>query len=483
MGSSSVIVVLGASGNLAAKKLHRRGTLDEKFKLIGFDLTPMNQDEFNCHMESCVDPSSPKLKDDFVTFSKRCSYITLNKDAGDDSFVELNKRMESFIEANEVQNRHFYMALPPNVYVAVSEQLRRNCYSDKGNCQIIIEKPFGHDLESSLDLHRKLEPNWKESEIFRIDHYLGKEMVKNLLTLRSVWTKRQQISMTETIGTEGRGGYFDDVGIIRDVMQNRLFAPALVTDDDCLTALDLMQLLALTTMERPGSFDAEDLRQEKARVLRLVPPLDIKNTMIGQFCESVDGRNPGYEDDDSVPQGSRCATFCASVAYVKNARWEGVPFILKSGKALDESKTEIRIQLKDTTDAMLRDTAHNQLIIRIQPDEAVRLKMNTKLPGLGLQTVATELDLTYQRTVSNPDIPEAYESLLLDAFSGDYSDSVSEQELEATWKIFTPLLHHLEGHEEIMPAKYTYGSEGPDRLEGFVASYQYRSVESEGQVV
>ncbi|KAL9020549.1 MAG: hypothetical protein Q9185_002227 [Variospora sp. 1 TL-2023] len=354
-------------------------------------------------MESCVDPSSPALKDDFVLFSKRCSYITLNKDAGDDSFVELNKRMESFIEANEVQNRHFYMALPPNVYVAVSEQLRRNCYSDKGNCQIII-------------------------------------------------------SMTETIGTEGRGGYFDDVGIIRDVMQNRLFAPALVTDDDCLTALDLMQLLALTTMERPGSFDAKDLRQEKARVLRLVPPLDIKNTMIGQFCESVDGRNPGYKDDDSVPQGSRCATFCASVAYVKNARWEGVPFILKSGKALDESKTEIRIQLKDTTDAMLRDTAHNQLIIRIQPNEAIRLKMNTKLPGLGLQTIATELDLTYQRTVSNPDIPEAYESLLLDAFSGDYSDSVSEQELEATWKIFTPLLHHLEGHEEIMPAKYTYGT-------------------------
>ncbi|KAL8991343.1 MAG: hypothetical protein Q9177_000216 [Variospora cf. flavescens] len=138
MGSSSVIVILGASGNLAAKKLYRRGTLDEKFKLIGFDLTPMNQDEFNRHMESCVDPSSPELKDDFVTFSKRCSYITLNKDAGDDSFVELNKRMESFIEANEVQNRHFYMALPPNVYVAVSEQLRRNCYSDKGNCQIIV---------------------------------------------------------------------------------------------------------------------------------------------------------------------------------------------------------------------------------------------------------------------------------------------------------------------------------------------------------
>ncbi|KAL9059414.1 MAG: hypothetical protein Q9206_001487 [Seirophora lacunosa] len=184
MGRSSVVVILGASGNLAAKKLHRRGSLDERLKVIGFDLTPMSEDEFDQHMESCVEPSSPELKKDFKTFCERCSYITLDKNAGDDSFVELNERMETFIEADEAQNRHFYMALPPNIYTAVSEQLRRNCYSDKGDCQIIIEKPFGKDLESSLDLHRELEPNWKESEIFRIDHYLGKEMVKNLLTLR-----------------------------------------------------------------------------------------------------------------------------------------------------------------------------------------------------------------------------------------------------------------------------------------------------------
>ncbi|KAL9014354.1 MAG: hypothetical protein Q9173_000997 [Seirophora scorigena] len=451
MARSSVVVILGASGNLAAKKLHRRGSLDERLKVIGFDLTPMSQNEFNQHMESCVDPSSPELKDDFKAFCERCSYITLDKNAGDDSFVDLNKRMENFIEADEAQNRHFYMALPPNIYTAVSEQLRRNCYSDKGDCQIIIEKPFGKDLESSLDLRKELEPNWKESEIFRIDHYLGKEM----------------ISMTEAIGTEGRGSYFDDVGIIRDVMQNRLSAQALVTETYGLMVPDLMQLLALTTMERPGSFDAEDLRQEKtsskmieARVLRLVPSLDIENTIIGQYSKSVDGQKPGYKDDESVPKDSRCATFCASVAYVKNARWYVRRYLSPSDLALDESKTEIRIQLKDTTDAMLRDTAHNQLIIRIQPDEAIRLKMNAKLPGLELRTVATELDLTYQRTVSNPDIPEAYESLLLDAFSGDYSDSVSEQELEASWKIFTPLLHHLEGLEEIRPAEYTYGTVG-----------------------
>ncbi|KAL9003560.1 MAG: hypothetical protein Q9188_003581 [Gyalolechia gomerana] len=469
MGQSSVIVVLGASGNLAAKKLHRRGSLDEKLKIIGFDPTHMEHDDFINHINSCVDASTPELADKFKVFRERCSYITINQDAGDDSFIELRKRMESFIESDEAQNRYFYMALPPNIYVAVSEQLRRNCYSEKGDSQIIIEKPFGRDLESSVELHRKLEPNWKENEIFRIDHYLGKEMVKNVMTLRfgnpifgALWDCNHidnvQISMTEAIGTEGRGGYFDDVGIIRDVMQNHL-----------------MQLMALTTMERPGSFSAEDLRHEKARVLRLIPPLDTKHTMIGQFVKSADGKYPGYKDDDSVPRDSRCATFCTSVAYVKNARWEGVPFILKSGKALNESKTEIRLQLKDTTDAMLRDTAHNQLIIRIQPDEALRLKMNAKMPGLELRTVGTELDLTYERTVPDPDIPEAYECLLLDAFKGDYSDSVSEQELEASWKIFTPLLHHLEGNKDIKPVDYAYGSEGPDGLEDFVSSYQYQA--------
>ncbi|KAL8807859.1 MAG: hypothetical protein Q9200_004511 [Gallowayella weberi] len=475
MVQSSVIVILGASGNLATKKLypalfnlHRRGILSDKLQIIGFDPTHMSHDDFIKHIQSSVGESSSELGDHFKAFTERCSYITINQDAGDESFVELRKRMEGFIQGDDAQNRHFYMALPPGIYVKVSEQLRRNCYSEKGDSQIIIEKPFGHDLESSVELHKKLEPNWKESEIFRIDHYLGKEMVKNILTLRfgnpmfgALWDCNHidnvQISMTEAIGTEGRGGYFDDVGIIRDVMQNHL-----------------MQLMALTTMERPGSFEAEDLRKEKARVLRLVPPLDIEHTLVGQFTKSSDGKNPGYKDEDDVSDDSRCATFCTSVAYVKNARWEGVPFILKSGKALSESKTEIRIQLKDTTDAMLRDTNHNQLIIRVQPDEAVRLKMNAKLPGLELQTVTTELDLTYARTVKDPDIPEAYESLLLDAFKGDYSESVSEQELEASWKIFTPLLHELEGNQAIKPKEYAYGSDGPDGLEDFVASYQYQ---------
>ncbi|KAL8952019.1 MAG: hypothetical protein Q9222_002038 [Ikaeria aurantiellina] len=470
MGDNVIIIILGASGNLAAKKLYRRGVLSEKLKVVGFDPTHLSHDDFIERIKSSVREYSSESGKSCEAFCKRCSYITINQDGGDESFLELRKSMESFIEDNEPQNRYFYMAVPPGIYTSVSEQLRRNCYPEKGDSQIIVcITVLRQDLESSIELHKQLAPHWKENEMFRIDHYLGKEMVKNLMTLRfgnpifgALWDcshiDHVQISMTEAIGTEGRGGYFDDVGIIRDVMQNHL-----------------IQLMALTAMERPGSFSAEDLRHEKIRVLRLVPPLDIRNTITGQFVKSTDGKNPGYKDDESVPQDSNCATFCTSVAYVKNARWEGVPFLLKSGKALNESKTEIRIQLKDTTDAMLKDTSHNQLVIRIQPDEAVRLKMNAKAPGYELRTVGTELDLTYQRTVEDPDIPEAYESLLLAALKGDYSDSVSEQELEASWKIFTPLLHQMEGDKGFKPLEYPYDSEGPEGLEDFVKSYQFRA--------
>lgn len=202
----------------------------------------------------------------------------------------------------------------------------------------------------------------------------------------------------------------------------------------------------------------------------------MKNTLIGQYTKTADGQKPGYKDDETVPADSRCATFCTSIAYVKNARWQGVPFILKAGKgalshhlclsreseltvylATGESKTEICIQLKDTTSAMLEHTMHNELIIQIQPREGVRLRMNAKDPGLELKTVATELDLTYKGIVEEPDLPEAYEALLLDALKGDYSLSVREDELEASWKIFTPLLHRIERGQDVKLLQYPYG--------------------------
>ena len=277
-------------------------------------------------------------------------------------------------------------------------------------------------------------------------------MVKNLLILRfgnsffgATWHRHTidnvQIIFKEPFGTEGRGGYFDEFGIIRDVMQNHM-----------------LQVLTLIAMERPVSFSSEDIRDEKVRVLRAMPAIEPKDVIIGQYGRSLDGTKPAYKEDDSVPQGSRCPTFCSLVAYIKNERWDGVPFIMKAGKALNEPKMEIRIQFKDVTSGIFKDIPRNELVIRIQPNESVYLKMNSKLPGLSMQTVVTELDLTYRRRFSDLKIPEAYESLILDALKGDHSNFVRDDELDYSWKIFTPLLHYLDDNKDIVPMEYPYGA-------------------------
>jgi glucose-6-phosphate 1-dehydrogenase len=210
-------------------------------------------------------------------------------------------------------------------------------------------------------------------------------------------------------------------------------------------------------MERPISFSAEDIRDEKVRVLRAMPAIAPKDVIIGQYSKSLDGTKPGYKDDKTVPQDSRCPTFASMVAFVKNERWDGVPFIFKAGKALNEQKTEVRIQFKDVTSGIFKDIPRNELVIRIQPNESVYLKMNSKLPGLTMQTVTTELDLTYRRRFSDLKIPEAYESLILDALKGDHSNFVRDDELDASWRIFSPLLHYLDENKEIIPMEYPYG--------------------------
>lgn len=198
-----------------------------------------------------------------------------------------------------------------------------------------------------------------------------------------------------------------------------------------------MQVMSILTMERPVSFGAEDIRDEKVKALRYIPAVDPQETIIGQY--SAAGDKPGYKDDDTVPKDSVSPTFACAVLHVNNPRWEGVPFIMKAGKALNEQKTEIRIQYKDVTQGIFKDIARNELVIRVQPGEAVYLKMNTKSPGLGMKSVPTEMDLTYKRRFSDLKIPEAYEALILDAFKGDHSNFVRDDELDIAWKIWTPL--------------------------------------------
>lgn len=477
---NTIIVVLGASGDLAKKKtfpalfgLYRNQFLPNDIQIVGYARTKMDHEEFLKRVKSYIKTPTKELEQQLEEFCSLCSYVSGQYDS-DESFMRLRDHLEDLEEDREESNRVFYMALPPSVFTSVSQQLKRNCYPENGIARIIVEKPFGKDLASSRELQKALEPNWKEDEIFRIDHYLGKEMVKNILILRfgneffgATWNRNHidnvQITFKEPFGTEGRGGYFDEFGIIRDVMQNHL-----------------LQVLTLLAMERPISFSAEDVRDEKVRVLRGIPAIEPKNVIIGQYGKSLDRTKPSYKEDDTVPKNSRCPTFCAMVAFIKNERWDGVPFILKAGKALNEQKTEIRIQFKDVTSGIFKDIPRNELVMRIQPNESVYIKMNSKLPGLSMQTVVTELDLTYRRRFSDLKIPEAYESLILDAIKGDHSNFVRDDELDASWRIFTPLLHYLDDNKEIVPMEYPYGSRGPAVLDDFTSSYGYKFADTAG---
>jgi glucose-6-phosphate 1-dehydrogenase len=477
---NTTIIVYGASGDLAKKKtfpalfgLHRNQFLPKGVHIVGYARTKMDRKEFLSRLRSNIKTPTKELEQQLEDFESLCTYISGQYDQ-DESFEVLERHLEEIEKDRPQQNRVFYMALPPSVFIPVSQHSKKINYPKNGIARLIVEKPFGKDLQSSRELQKALEPNWKEEEIFRIDHYLGKEMVKNILILRfgneffgATWNRNHidnvQITFKEPFGTEGRGGYFDEFGIVRDVMQNHL-----------------LQVLTLLAMERPISFSAEDIRDEKVRVLRGIPAIEPKNVIIGQYGPSLDGSKPGYKDDDTVPKDSRCATFCALVCYVKNERWDGVPFIMKAGKALNEQKTEIRIQFKDVTSGIFTNIPRNELVIRVQPNESVYIKMNSKLPGLSMQTVGTELDLTYRRRFSDLKIPEAYESLILDALKGDHSNFVRDDELDASWRIFTPLLHYLDGNKEIVPMEYPYGSRGPAVLDDFTSSYGYKFSDAAG---
>ncbi|EKM59071.1 uncharacterized protein PHACADRAFT_249261 [Phanerochaete carnosa HHB-10118-sp] len=476
---NTVIIVLGASGDLAKKKtypalfgLFRMGFLPKGVKIVGYARTKMDNAEYLKRITSYIknvddDEGKAKLEE----FKQLSTYVSGGYEDGE-SFDKLNQylqEIESGYQSKE-RNRLFYLALPPSVFIPVAKNLKQHCYSDtKGSInRVIVEKPFGKDLESCRELLRSIKEHWTEDETFRIDHYLGKEMVKNLLVLRfanvamnAAWDKNSisnvQITFKEPFGTEGRGGYFDEFGIIRDILQNHL-----------------LQVLSILAMERPVSFSAEDIRDEKVKVLRAIPPVEREDTLLGQYV-AANGK-PGYLDDDTVPPNSVCPTFTATTLWIHNPRWEGVPFILKAGKALNEAKVEIRIQFKDVTQGIFKDISRNELVIRIQPAEAVYLKLNAKTPGLYTRAFPTEMDLTYKRRFLDAHIPEAYESLILDALKGDHSNFVRDDELDVAWKIFTPILHWIEGRSGQVPrpVSYPYGSRGPKELEAFIQKYGYK---------
>eukprot|EP01121_Diplochlamys_sp_Union-15-3_P021786 TRINITY_DN9009_c0_g1_i1.p1 TRINITY_DN9009_c0_g1~~TRINITY_DN9009_c0_g1_i1.p1 ORF type:complete len:536 (-),score=102.65 TRINITY_DN9009_c0_g1_i1:72-1679(-) len=467
------IVVLGASGDLAKKKtfpalyeLFRRGLFPKEFLVIGYARTPMDPAKFKHHITQNLKGSSENKE----KFASSAHYVAGNYNSLDD-FQKLSDEISNFekkLHPGASSNRVFYMALPPVVFVDAAKAIKSKALSKSGWNRVIVEKPFGRDLNSFRVMSRELSAIFNEDEIYRIDHYLGKEMVQNLMALRfansvfePLWNHRYISSVTitfkENFGTEGRGGYFDEFGIIRDVMQNHL-----------------TQILSLVAMESPVSLAAEDIRDEKVKVLRAIPAVEYKDTVLGQYGRDDKGKNPSYLDDKTVPKGSNCPTFAMAVLHIHNSRWNGVPFILKCGKALDERKAEVRVQFKDVTANLFTDSPRNELVLRLQPKEAIYMKTNIKVPGLTSELVQTELDLTYDDRfkAAEEGLPDAYERLILDVTRGDHNLFVRADELDAAWKIFTPLLHHIES-EKVKPIIYPFGSRGPSEADELAKKYGY----------
>ncbi|XP_074499840.1 glucose-6-phosphate 1-dehydrogenase isoform X1 [Sebastes fasciatus] len=470
-----VFIIMGASGDLAKKKiyptlwwLYRDGLLPEQTYFVGFARSDLTVDAIRT---SCLQYLKVTDKDAerLEAFFSRNTYIS-GKYTEQSSFSKLDKHILSLPGGPEA-NRLFYLALPPTVYHDVTKNIKHGCMSTKGWNRVIVEKPFGRDLQSSEELSTHLSSLFTEEQIYRIDHYLGKEMVQNLMVLRfgnrifgPIWNRDSVacvvLTFKEPFGTQGRGGYFDDFGIIRDVMQNHL-----------------LQILCLVAMEKPASTSSDDVRDEKVKVLKCIAPVSISDVVLGQYVGDPEGEGDakqGYLDDPTVPKGSTQATFTTAVLYVHNERWDGVPFILRCGKALNERKAEVRLQFTDVPGDIFGDQCRrNELVVRVQPNEAVYAKMMSKKPGVYFSPEETELDLTYKSRYKDVKLPDAYERLILDVFCGSQMHFVRSDELREAWRIFTPLLHHID-REKPKPISYKYGSRGPTEADDLSKKVGFR---------
>lgn len=469
------IIVVGSSGNLARKKiypalfaLYCREYLPERFHAFGFARSELSEAEFRTriteHLTCRYTPgeSCAKRMEEFLG---RCRYMP-GSYGSSDSLLDLFVMMRE-VEGGRRTNRCYYLAIPPSIFLdvarAVGDAGLVSCGRREPWSRVVVEKPFGRDRNSSDELTQALAQVFVEEQTYRIDHYLGKEVIQNLMVLRfanlvfePLWNRDfiggVKVLWKEDLGLEGRGGYFDEYGIIRDVMQNHL-----------------LQILALVAMEPPSRLDAANVAAEKVKVLRSIPPLGLEDLVIGQYRESVRGgrRFPAYVEDEAVADHSITPTFASARLRINNPRWSGVPFLITAGKGLDARMTEIRIQFREVPGNMFCRSGGcpeaNELVIRVQPDEAVHLSLVNKVPGMEMTLQSRNLDLQYKAAFSEQ-IPDAYESLLLDVLRGDRSLFIRRDELQAAWDVFTPVLDEIQ-RRELAPEPYEFGSRGPAAAE------------------
>lgn len=479
---NQLLVIFGASGDLTKRKLmpslcelYARGLMPEKFAVLGASRTGFTDEQFREEQRKDILATDKGRQYDEKTlegFLDRVYYLGFDS-TNPKQYGKLKTRIDSLMaEIGNPDKIVYYLSTPPVMYELIPSALAsvglNRAETKKGWRRIIVEKPFGTDLDSAVKLGDHLRSIFHEDEIYRIDHYLGKETVQNILVLRfsngifePLWNRNYidsvEIMASETLGVENRGNYYDHAGALRDMIQNHL-----------------MQLMGFVAMEPPAVFDPEPIRDEIAKVFRSIhhypAPAIPRNVIRAQYTAStVDGRTiPGYLEEKNVAPDSQTETFVALKLHIDNWRWGGVPFYLYTGKRLHERKSEITINFKSTPTRLFAGQCSgpscNKLILRIQPDESISLHFGLKMPGAGFTVKQVSMDFSYG-SLSSAYLPEAYERLLMDAMLGDSTLYARRDALEASWRFIDPILQYWKTHPKTPMYSYPALSDGPVEME------------------
>ena len=482
------IVVFGASGDLTARKLLpslfrnvASGLIPEQFFLIGCGRKEISQQQFRQSAEEAIqqnvnNPSSEQIKQ----FLNSLYYIDGNYD--DPAFYnQLKQKLSELDKKHQVDSHHiFYLAVPPSLYPTIAEQLGSAglaCKDDsklRDRVRLVVEKPFGRDLQTAVELNNRISRCFDESQVYRIDHYLGKETVQNILIFRfantifePVWNRNYidsiQITISETVGVEHRAGYYDKSGALRDMFQNHM-----------------LQMLALVAMESPTSFEADRLRDEKVKLLRSIRPFDPDKLdeyiVRGQYAPgTIDNKQlPGYRQEPNVDPDSKTETYVAAKVFIDNWRWKGVPFYLRTGKRLRTKDTEIAITFKNIphsmfTAAEIGDVPSNVLVLQIQPEEGISLSFQAKCPGSKICISALKMDFSY-KNVFGVNLPEAYQRLLLDCMLDDQTLFTRYDGVQVSWQLLEPVLKAWENPAAAKPHEYPAGTQSFPAADALIES-------------
>src|ERR1700761_8944115 len=481
---STIFIIFGGTGDLNARKLapalynlYIDGWMPEQFSIIGTGRTHLTDVQFRAKLMDDINQfsrSGKVAKAKWDVFSKNIFYQAADvKDA--ETYKEFGKRIDKHnADWNTKANVIYYLAVSPNFFPIIASNISKaKLADDPEKTRIVIEKPFGHDLESAKELNKQLSGIFDEKQIYRIDHYLGKETVQNIMAFRfansimePLWNRNYiehvQISVTEQLGVEERGDYYDGAGAMRDMMQNHL-----------------LQLLCLVAMESPVNFSADEVRNRKVDVLRAMrrfKPDDVRNSAVrGQYGPGwMQGKQvPGYREEPKVNPDSNTETFAAVKFFVDNWRWQGIPFYLRTGKRLHQSASVITIQFKDVPHKVFPVEAaeswqQNRVIISIQPEMSVRLQVQAKRPGLDMILNTVDMVFDYKGTY-NSQAPEAYETLLLDTMLGDQTLFMRGDQVEAAWELVMPVLNTWSNKKSLSFPNYAANSWGPESAEALIA--------------